>query len=100
MFDWTKPTTQIIGSFQKWLPEYLETIKKEVEKNGQFVLVVTKISDPEISIDDVCLNISEILQEHDIQLNLHYQIVHMPNIVKVIEEKNIVKKSKNNKSTE
>lgn len=94
MFDWTKPTTQIIGTFQKWTPEYLEAIQKEVEKNGQFVLVVTKIDDPVVDIDTVCLNISEILKEHEILLDLHYQIIHMPNIVRIVEEKNIIKKTK------
>ena len=82
MFDWTKPTAQMLGRFQPWHDGHTALFKKALEKTGQVVIMLrtTEIdSDNPYTIDERVMQIAEKLTNEQITTD-YYTIISVPNI--------------------
>lgn len=82
MFDWTKPTAQMLGRFQPWHDGHTALFKKALEKTGQVVIMLrtTEVdSDNPYSIDERVMQIAERLTYEQITTD-NYTIISVPNI--------------------
>ena len=82
MFDWTKPTAQMLGRFQPWHDGHTELFKKALEKTGQVVIMLrttVQDSDNPYSIDERVMQIAERLTNEHITTD-YYTIISVPNI--------------------
>jgi len=82
MFDWTKPTAQMLGRFQPWHDGHTALFKKALEKTGQVVIMLrtTEIdSDNPYTIDERVMQIAERLTNEQITTD-YYTIISVPNI--------------------
>ena len=82
MFDWTKPTAQMLGRFQPWHDGHTALFKKALEKTGQVVIMLrtTEIdSDNPYTIDERVMQIAERLTNEHITTD-NYTIISVPNI--------------------
>ena len=82
MFDWGKPTAQMLGRFQPWHDGHTALFKKALEKTGQVVIMLRTTypdSDNPYSIDDRVMQIVERLTDENITTD-NYTIISGPNI--------------------
>ena len=68
MFDWKKPTVQMLGRWQPWHDGHQELFKRSIKKTGQVIIQVRDVhgasggegqDDNPFDWDSVCQNISE-----------------------------------------
>ena len=86
MFDWKKPTVQLLGRWQPWHDGHTELFKHAYETTGQVVIMVR-----EMPIDDnnpfdyeqVWHGIRDNLQVAGYNYTEHYIVMKAPNIVDV-----------------
>ena len=82
MFDWSKPTAQMLGRFQPWHDGHTALFKKALEKTGQVVIMLRTTSvdsDNPYTIDDRVMQIAERLAYEDITTD-SFTIISVPNI--------------------
>ena len=72
MFDWKKPTVQMLGRWQPWHDGHQELFKRAIKKTGQVIIQVrdghyasggTGQDDNPFDWDEVCTNISRELEQ-------------------------------------
>ena len=86
MFDWKKPTVQMLGRWQPWHDGHTALFKKALQKTGQVAIM---IRDMEISESNplaggqVTERIQQVLEQEGYVYNEHYIIVSVPNIVDI-----------------
>ena len=92
MFDWKKPTVQMLGRWQPWHGGHQALFKRCVVKTGQ---VIIQVRDVEGSLggvgqDDnpfdwvsVCKNIEENLLKDNFKRGREFEIMLVPNIVNI-----------------
>ena len=92
MFDWKKPTVQMLGRWQPWHQGHQELFKRCVAKTGQVVIQVRDVqgSSGGISQEDnpfdwetVCESIEEGLSMDGFKKGVDYEIMLVPNIVNI-----------------
>ena len=92
MFDWKKPTVQMLGRWQPWHDGHQELFKREVKKTGQVIIQVRYVhgasggegqDDNPFEWDKVCQNISEGLKKDGFERGKEYEIMMVPNIVNI-----------------
>jgi len=99
MFDFQKPTTQMLGRWQPWHPGHTALFKKALLETGQVVIMVRDVGgivgadagagrtkaqvDNPFDYHDVYRNIIEELKKEGFSLNEEYQIMRVPNIVDI-----------------
>ena len=92
MFDWKKPTVQMLGRWQPWHGGHQELFKRCVAKTGQVIIQVRDVQGASggIGQDDnpfdwatVCSNIEKGLLEEDFRRGVEYEIMLVPNIVNI-----------------
>ena len=92
MFDWKKPTVQMLGRWQPWHDGHQELFKRCVAKTGQVVIQVRDVQgasggkdqeDNPFDWDSVCLNIEKGLLREGYERGREYQIMLVPNIVNI-----------------
>jgi hypothetical protein len=92
MFDWKKPTVQMLGRWQPWHKGHQELFKRAVAKTGQVAIQVRDVhgasggdgqDDNPFNWDTVCQNIADGLAEDDFQRGVDYEIMLVPNIVNI-----------------
>ena len=92
MFDWKKPTVQMLGRWQPWHDGHQELFKRCVEKTGQVIIQVRDVQGVSggIGQDDnpfdwelVCENIEKGLARDDYKRGKQYEIMLVPNIVNI-----------------
>ena len=99
MFDWKKPTTQMLGRWQPWHDGHTELFKKALAETGQVVIMVrdvggivdqdvgagrtAKQDDNPFEFHDVCINIDEALNAEGFFHGDEYIVLLMPNIVDI-----------------
>ena len=92
MFDWKKPTVQMLGRWQPWHQGHQELFKRCVAKTGQVAIQVRDVQgasggkgqdDNPFDWDDVCKNIEESLAKDGFKRGLEYEIMLVPNIVNI-----------------
>ena len=92
MFDWKKPTVQMLGRWQPWHKGHQELFKRCVKKTGQVIIQVRDVEgasggqgqdDNPFSWTDVCGDIEANLKTDGFQRGLDYEIMLVPNITNI-----------------
>ena len=92
MFDWKKPTVQMLGRWQPWHDGHQALFKRCIAKTGQVVIQVRDVAgasggdgqeDNPFNWDDVCRNIEEGLLKDNFKRCVDYEIMLVPNIVNI-----------------
>jgi hypothetical protein len=99
MFDWTKPTTQMLGRWQPWHDGHTALFKKALLETGQVAIQVRNVGgivgkdagggrtaaqdDNPFDVDTVFANISEALAKEGFVENEDFVIMLVPNIVDI-----------------
>ena len=92
MFDWKKPTVQMLGRWQPWHDGHQELFKRSIEKTGQVIIQVRDVhgasggdgqDDNPFDWDSVCQNIAEGLLQDNYERGVHYEKMMVPNIVNI-----------------
>ena len=92
MFDWKKPTVQMLGRWQPWHTGHQELFKRAIEKTGQVMIQVRDVhgasggdgqDDNPFDWDEVCRNISDGLLADGYERGIHYEIMMVPNIINI-----------------
>ena len=99
MFDWKKPTVQMLGRWQPWHPGHTELFKKAHAETGQVVIMVRDVegimgedagagrtaaqTDNPFYYDYVCDAIEDGLRDDGFTRGTEYVIMKVPNIVDI-----------------
>lgn len=92
MFDWKKPTVQMLGRWQPWHQGHQELFKRCFAKTGQVIIQVRDVvgasggdgqDDNPFDWDEVCKSIEEGLSKDGFQRGAHYEIMLVPNVVNI-----------------
>ena len=99
MFDWKKPTTEMLGRWQPWHPGHTALFKKAFAETGQVVIMVRDVggivgedagggrtanqNDNPFEWEQVKNNIIDALWKEDFRENEDYIIMRVPNIVDI-----------------
>jgi hypothetical protein len=92
MFDWKKPTVQMLGRWQPWHKGHQELFKRCVKKTGQVIIQVRDVEgasggqgqdDNPFSWEDVCKDIETNLKIDGFVRGDDYEIMLVPNITNI-----------------
>ena len=92
MFDWKKPTVQMLGRWQPWHDGHQALFKRCVLKTGQVIIQVRDVQgasggvgqdDNPFDWDTVCSNIEKGLFKDGFKRGVEYEIMLVPNIVNI-----------------
>ena len=92
MFDWKKPTVQMLGRWQPWHQGHQELFKRCVAKTGQVIIQVRDVQgssggsgqeDNPFDWETVCKNIENGLLKDGFKKGVEYEIMLVPNIVNI-----------------
>ena len=92
MFDWKKPTVQMLGRWQPWHDGHQALFKRCYEKTGQVIIQVRDVQgvsggmdqdDNPFDWDEVCKNIEKGLINEGFKRGIEYEIMLVPNIVNI-----------------
>lgn len=99
MFDWKKPTTEMLGRWQPWHDGHTELFKRSHAETGQVVIMIrdvggivgqdagagrtAKQDDNPFDYDEVVNNIQEGLLKAGFTHNEDYIVMMVPNIVDI-----------------
>ena len=92
MFDWKKPTVQMLGRWQPWHKGHQELFKRCVKKTGQVIIQVRDVEgasggegqdDNPFSWEDVCKDIETNLKMDGFERGDDYEIMLVPNITNI-----------------
>ena len=89
MFDWKKPTVQMLGRWQPWHDGHQELFKRCIVKTGQVIIQVRDVAgasggdgqdDNPFDWDRVCMNIEEGLLRDGYKRGIDYEIILRQNV--------------------
>jgi len=92
MFNWKKPTVQMLGRWQPWHDGHQELFKRCVAKTGQVIIQVRDVQgasggagqdDNPFNWEEVCTNIETGLSKDGYVRGVEYEIMLVPNIVNI-----------------
>ena len=92
MFDWKKPTVQMLGRWQPWHQGHQELFKRCIAKTGQVVIRVRDVQgvsggdgqdDDPFDWNTVCNNIEDGLKVDGFERGKDFEIMLVPNIVNI-----------------
>ena len=92
MFDWKKPTVQMLGRWQPWHDGHQALFKRCVAKTGQVIIQVRDVQgasggdgqdDNPFDWEAVCKNIEDGLAIDNFHRGQEYEIMLVPNIVNI-----------------
>ena len=92
MFDWKKPTVQMLGRWQPWHNGHQALFKRCIAKTGQVAIQVRDVQgasggdgqdDNPFNWDEVCQNIEAGLLKDGFRRGQEYEIMLVPNIVNI-----------------
>ena len=92
MFDWKKPTVQMLGRWQPWHDGDQALFKRCVAKTGQVIIQVRDVQgasggdgqdDNPFDWEAVCKNIEDGLAKDNFHRGQEYEIMLVPNIVNI-----------------
>lgn len=99
MFDWKKPTTQMLGRWQPWHDGHTELFKKALAETGQVCIMIRDVGgivgedagagrtikqdDNPFNIDVVKANIVSALESQGFIYQREFIIMQVPNIVDI-----------------
>ena len=93
MFDWKKPTVQMLGRWQPWHDGHIELFKRALQKTGQVCIMYRDVSgvdagvegqgDNPFDFEDVKENIIKGLSKHGYEEGKEYIVIKVPNIIDI-----------------
>tara|TARA_B100000035_G_scaffold195226_1_gene166667 strand:+ start:436 stop:807 length:372 start_codon:yes stop_codon:yes gene_type:complete len=86
MFDWKKPTVQMLGRWQPWHAGHTALFEKALSKTGQVAILVRDVEgwqDNPFSWTEVITNIRNGLDKAGYRYGVEYIIMKVPNIVDI-----------------
>ena len=92
MFDWKKPTVQMLGRWQPWHEGHRALFKRCIAKTGQVIIQVRDVEgasggkgqdDNPFNWKKVCKDIESDLSDHGYEKGLDYEIMLVPNVVNI-----------------
>jgi nicotinamide mononucleotide adenylyltransferase len=99
MFDWKKPTTQMLGRWQPWHDGHTALFRKALKETGQVCIMIrdvggivgedagagrtAKQDDNPFEYEQVVQNIKDGLAAHGVTYGVEYVIMQVPNIVDI-----------------
>ena len=93
MFDWNKPTVEMLGRWQPWHNGHTELFKRALKKTGQVCIMYRDVggvdagidgqSDNPFKFEEVKKNIVAGLREHDFEEGKEYIVIKVPNIIDI-----------------
>ena len=92
MFNWKKPTVQMLGRWQPWHMGHQELFKRCIKKTGQVIIQVRDVEgasggqgqdDNPFCWEDVCKNIEDNLLKDNYKRGVEYEIMLVPNITNI-----------------
>jgi hypothetical protein len=93
MFDWKKPTVQMLGRWQPWHDGHTELFKRSLKKSGQVSIMYRDVggvdagvegqADNPFIFEDVKLKIIEELSKHGFREGFEFVVIRVPNIVDI-----------------
>ena len=92
MFDWKKPTVQMLGRWQPWHEGHQALFKRCFAKTGQVIILVRDVQgtsggrgqdDNPFDLAEVCKNIEAGLAKDGFYRGEEYEIMLVPNIVNI-----------------
>jgi len=92
VFDWKKPTVQMLGRWQPWHRGHQELFKRCIAKTGQVIIQVRDVEgvsggdgqeDNPFCWDAVCKSIEENLLKDGYERGFDYEIMLVPNITNI-----------------
>ena len=93
MFDWKKPTVEILGRWQPWHDGHTELFKKALEKTGQVCIMYRDVGGVKAGIEgqddnpfyfeEVKKNIVNGLKVHGFEEGDQYVVIKVPNIIDI-----------------
>lgn len=92
MFDWKKPTVQMLGRWQPWHDGHQALFKRCILKTGQVIIQVRDVEgasggigqdDNPFNWDEVCKNIESGLSNDGFSRGVDYEIMLVPNITNI-----------------
>ena len=92
MFDWKKPTVQMLGRWQPWHDGHQALFKRCILKTGQVIIQVRDVEgasggigqdDNPFNWDEVCRNIESGLSKDGFSRGVDYEIMLVPNITNI-----------------
>ena len=93
MFNWKKPTVEMLGRWQPWHDGHTALFKKALKKTGQVCIMYRDVGGVDAGIegqsanpfdfDEVKKNIIEGLKPHGFEEGREYIVLKVPNIVDI-----------------
>ena len=93
MFDWKKPTVQMLGRWQPWHDGHIELFKRALQKTGQVCIMYRDVAgvdagvegqgDNPFDFEDVKENIIKVLSKHGYKEGKEYIVIKVPNIIDI-----------------
>ena len=93
MFDWKKPTVEMLGRWQPWHDGHTELFKRALSKTGQVCIMYRDVGgvnagldgqgDNPFQFEEVKKNIMNGLSSHGFHEGVEYVILKVPNIVDI-----------------
>ena len=93
MFDWKKPTVQMLGRWQPWHAGHTELFKRALQKTGQVCIMYRDVggvdagvagqADNPFQFEEVKAKINEGLAQHGFTDGKEYVVVKVPNIIDI-----------------
>ena len=93
MFNWKKPTAQMLGRWHPWHDGHTELFKKALEKTGQVCIMYRDVEGVDAGVEGQADNpfgfelvkerISIALAKHGFELGKEYIVIKVPNVVDI-----------------
>ena len=93
MFDWKKPTVQMLGRWQPWHVGHIELFKRALQKTGQVCIMYRDVAgvdagvegqaDNPFDFEDVKKNIIKGLSKHGYKEGKEYIVIRVPNVIDI-----------------
>ena len=93
MFDWKKPTVEMLGRWQPWHDGHTELFKRALRKTGQVCIMYRDVggvdagiegqSDNPFKFEEVKKNIITGLKPHGFEEGKEYVVIKVPNIIDI-----------------
>ena len=93
MFNWKKPTAQMLGRWQPWHDGHIELFKRALQKTDQVCIMYRDVAgvdagvegqgDNPFDFEDVKENIIKGLSKHGYEEGKEYIVIKVPNIIDI-----------------
>ena len=86
MFDWKKPTVQMLGRWQPWHDGHTALFERAIAKTGQVAILVRDVQgvdDNPFDFTKVTIGIRNKLDKHNYEMGKDYIVMKVPNVTNI-----------------